>query len=285
MRTKSLYITLLFILTSVFGAFAQDEMENARTAYYEERYEDALVILTDFLEKGANPEAYLLRADCLQKIGDYSMALNDYDKARVYGSKDDRLFLNRGICKSSMQLFDAAKLDLITYIDKQEDDPAGYYWMAAIEYLNAENKACQRYVDMALAIDSTYSDAYYLRGANLADQGKNLQAMEAFEQSFQFNSKQHRAKLNVAIMLIDMGQFANALELLGELRLETIDFEAEVLYYRGEAFYMSHDLEGACQEWSEASGLGDPDATINYKKLCMDKTGKARFKRRSYGQF
>ncbi|MEZ4798598.1 MAG: tetratricopeptide repeat protein [Flavobacteriales bacterium] len=285
MRTKSVYITVLFFFLSTLAAFAQDEMENARAAYNEEKYEEALVILTDFLEKGANPEAYLLRADCLQKIGDYSMALNDYDKARIYGSKDDRLFLNRGICKSSMELFDAAKLDLITYIDKQEDDPAGYYWMAAIEYLNADNKACQRYVDMALAIDSTYSDAYYLRGANLADQGKNLQAMEAFEQSFQFNPKQHRAKLNVAIMLIDMSQFANALELLGELRLETIDFEAEVLYYRGEAFYMSHDLEGACQEWSEASHLGDPDATINYKKLCMDKGGKARFKRRSFGQF
>lgn len=285
MSTKSIYITLLLLLSSLTSMWAQDEMDNARKAYHEEEYEEALVILTEFLEKGANPDALMLRGDCLQKIGDYSMALTDYDKARVYGCKDDQLFLHRGICKSSMELFDSAKLDLVTYIDKQSDDPAGYYWMAAIEYLNAENKACQRYVDMALAIDSTYSDAYYLRGANLADQGKNLQAMEAFQQSFEFNPKQHRAKLNVAVMLIDMGQFANALEMLSELRLESIDFHAEVLYYRGEAFYLSHDIEGACNEWSEASSLGDPDATMNYKKLCMDKGGKPKFKRRSFGQF
>ncbi len=281
---RTTLISLLLSL-STSAMLAQDEMFNARNAYDEGEYESALIILTEFLEKGANPDALMLRADCLQKVGDYGMALSDYDKARVYGSKDDRLFLHRGICKSSMGQTDGAKLDLITYIEKNSEDPIGFYWMAAVEYLNADNKACQRYVDMALAMDSTYADAYYLRGANMADQGKNLQAMEAFQQSFEYNPKQHRAKLNVAVMLIEMGQFSNALEMLSELRLENIDFHGEVLYYRGEAFYLNHDLEGACMEWKEASDLGDADASINYKKLCMNKGEKPKFKRRSYGQF
>jgi len=284
MLRKISYISL-FLLGSICSVNAQDEIPTARELFDSAHYEQALVVLTEFLEKGANPEAYMLRGDCLQKIGDASMALNDYDKARVYGYKEDDLFLHRGICKSTMGQMESARLDLISYIDRRKDDPKGYYWMGALEYLSMENKACERYVDMAIALDSTYSDAYYLRGANLADQGKSLQAMEAFQTSMELNPKQHRAKLNVAIMLIEMSQFRSSIELLSELRLENIDFHAEVLYYRGEAMYLMHDLEGACAEWSEAAELGDPDSAINHKKLCMDNSGKPKFKRRSFGEF
>lgn len=281
---KTLLITL-FLSLAWLGGFAQDEMSKAQKAYADGEFETALVILTDFLEKGANPEAFKLRGDCLQKLGDTAMALNDYDKARVYGYHEDDLYLNRGICKSTAGQFDGAKLDLIAYIEKQQEDPRGYYWMAAVEYLNADNKACMRYVDMAIALDSTYSDAYYLKGANLADMGKKLQAMDYFQASYELNPKQYRAKLNVAIMLIDMGQFENALELLSELRLENVDFIHEILYYRGEVFYLLHDLDGACMEWNEAANLGDPDAAVNHRKICMDKGGKMKVKRRSFGEF
>lgn len=281
---KTLLITLLLSLVWL-GGFAQDEMGKARKAYDEGEYETAMIILTDFLEKGANPDAFKLRGDCLQKLGDTSMALNDYDKARVYGYNEDDLYLNRGICKSTAGQFDGAKLDLIAFIEKNQEDARGYYWMAAVEYLNADNKACMRYVDMAIALDSTYSDAYYLKGANLADMGKKLQAMDYFQASYELNPKQYRAKLNVAIMLIDMGQFENALELLSELRLENVDFIHEILYYRGEVFYLLHDLDGACMEWNEAANLGDPDAAVNHRKLCLDKSGKIKIKRRSFGEF
>jgi tetratricopeptide (TPR) repeat protein len=278
-------LLIFFLIAAALQAFSQDEMRKASEAYKAGEYEVAMTILTEFLEKGANPEAFKLRGDCLQKVGDATMALQDYDKARVYGYREDDLFLNRGICKSTIGQLDGAKLDIISYIEKQQDDPKGYYWMAAVEYMNADNKACSRYVDMAIALDSSYSDAYYLKGANLADTGRNLQAMEYFQLSYEMNPKQHRAKLNVAVMLIDMGQFRNALEILSELRLENIDFHGEVLYYRGEAFYLMHDMEGACMEWNEAADLGDPDAAVNHRKLCIDKSGKAKIKRRSYGEF
>jgi tetratricopeptide (TPR) repeat protein len=282
---RKISYTLLLLCGLANVVDAQDEIPTAQTLYDSAHYDQALVILTEFLEQGANPEAYKMRGDCLQKLGDPSMALNDYDKARVYGYKEDDLFLNRGICKSTMGQMESARLDLVSYIERRKDDPRGYYWMAAVEYLSMENKACDRYVDMAIALDSTYSDAYYLKGANLADQGKNLQAMENFQLSFEYNTAQHRAKLNVAIMLIDMGQFRSAMEILSELRLENIDFQGEVLYYRGEAMYLMHDIDGACNEWKDAAELGDADAALNQKKLCQGVEGKVRKKQRSYAQF
>jgi len=94
MLRKISYISL-FLLGSFCSVNAQDEIPSARELYDSAHYDQALVVLTEFLEKGANPDAYMLRGDCLQKLGDASMALNDYDKARVYGYKEDDLFLHQ----------------------------------------------------------------------------------------------------------------------------------------------------------------------------------------------
>jgi lipopolysaccharide biosynthesis regulator YciM len=110
-------------------------------------------------------------------------------------------------------------------------------------------------------------------------------ALEEFTRAYEINPTMHRAKMNMAVILLGMGQFRNSIELLSELKLENIDFTAEVLYYRGEALYNLHDMEGACGDWVESAEMGDDDAEYNYRKLCIDKNDKPRFKCRSYFQF
>ena len=273
------------ILTVVSGSYAQSAYEQAQEAFKMNDYERALASSNIQIAQFPSPEALMLRADCYHKLGEYSKALDDYDRARLAGYGQDDLYLNRGICKISMSLFDDAKMDLMNYLQRHEDDAKSYYWMATLEYMRMENKACLRYVDEAIWLDSTYADAYYLRAANFAEQKKYNLALEDFQEAYTQNPKLHRAKMNMATILLDMGQFRNAVEILSELKLEDIDFTAEVLYYRGEALYYKHDMEGACGDWVEAAQLGDVDAEANYKRLCIDKNDKPRFKRRSYIQF
>lgn len=263
----------------------QSAYEQACTAYAAGEYSKAWSDADIAVQQYASPEALMLRANCYQKMGELSKALDDYDKARSTGYSKDDLYLNRSICKISLTLFESAKVDLMTYIQRNEEDPRGYYWMATVEYMNMENRASLRYLDEALWRDSTFADAYYLRAANFADQRKTNLAMEDFQQALELNPMMHRAKMNMAIMLLDMGENRNAIEMLSELKLESIDFTAEVLYYRGEALYNLHDMEGACGDWVEAAEMGDSDAEYNYRRLCIDKHDKPRFKRRSYFQF
>jgi hypothetical protein len=54
---RTTLISLLLSL-STFAMLAQDEMFNARNAYDEGEYESALIILTEFLEKGATTTVY-----------------------------------------------------------------------------------------------------------------------------------------------------------------------------------------------------------------------------------
>jgi tetratricopeptide (TPR) repeat protein len=277
----SISIVLFFSLMSI----AQSAFEQATAAYEQRDYEKALAASSVQIEQFASPEALMLRGDCYHKLGDYSNALEDYDRSKISGYKGDDIYLNRGICKISLNLFEPAKLDLVTYVERNEDDPKGYYWLATLEYMQMEHKACLRYIDEAIWRDSTYAAAYYLRAANYAEQKKLNFALEDFEMAFSLDPKLFRAKMNMAVILMDMGQYKNAVELFSEVRLEDIDFISEVLCFRGEALYNLHDMEGACGDWVEAAHLGDPDAEANYKRLCVDKHDKPRFKRRNYMQF
>jgi tetratricopeptide (TPR) repeat protein len=271
---------LLSLLT-----FGQSALDQANAAYAAGKYDVALSNAQIAVAQHASAEALICRADSYHKLGDFSNALDDYDKAKSAGYSADNLYLNRGICKISMALFESAKVDLISYLQRNEDDPKVYYWLATAEYLMMETRASLRYIDEAIFRDSLYAEAYYLRAANYADQKKLNLALDEFRHAFELRPDLHRAKMNMATILLSMGQNRNAIEMLSELKLENIDFTAEVLYYRGEALYNMHDMEGACGDWVEAAEMGDDDAEYNYRKLCIDKNDKPRFKRRSYFQF
>jgi tetratricopeptide (TPR) repeat protein len=118
----------------------------------------------------------------------------------------------------------------------------------------------------------------------MAEMKRSNLALEDFQLALHFNPKLLRAKFHMAVLLIGMGQFENAIELLSELQLENADFISEVLYYRGEALYYLHDMEGACIDWKESAQLGDRDAQHNLKKVCGEK-GKLKNKTKTYFEF
>lgn len=270
-------------LCSVF-AYAQTPLQIAETHYESGRYDQAIAAATVAIGGNDAASAYYCRGNAHHKLGHFTEALDDYDRARINGYGNDELYLHRGICKVSLMMYESARIDLMHFLEYHPDDARSYYWLASIEYMNMENKSSLRYLDEALAIDSAYADAYYLRAANMAELNKTNLALEDFQSALTYNPRLLRAKFHMAVLLIGMGQYEHALELLSELRLENIDFISEVLYYRGEVLYYMHDMEGACSDWNESSQLGDRDAQHNHKRVCTDK-GKLKNKKRTYFQF
>ena len=283
MLTLRAICTLMLSLVALCSV-AQSPIVIAEQHYESGRYEQAIAAATVALGGDYNAEAYYCRANAHHKLGHFTEALDDYDRARINGYSNDELYLYRGICKVSLMMYESARIDLMQHLEYHQEDPRSYYWLATIEYMNMENKSSLRYLDEALALDTAYADAYYLRAANMAELNKTNLALEDFQSALLCNPKLLRAKFHMAVLLIGMGQYEYALELLSELRLESIDFISEVLYYRGEVLYYLHDLEGACIDWNESSQLGDRDAQHNHKKVCAEK-GKLKTKKRTYFQF
>ena len=278
------FLFLISFLCSVLWSNAQSPIQLAQQHYDAGRYDQCIAAASVAIGEEAGAEAYFCRANAHHKLGHFSEALEDYDRARIHGFSDDELYLHRGICKISLMMYEAARIDLMQHLELKPEDAPTYYWLATLEYMNMENKASLRYLEETLAIDSAYADAYYLRAANMAEMNRNNLALEDFQLALEYNPKLLRAKFNAAVLLIGMGQFENAIELLSELQLENPDFISEVLYYRGEALYYMHDMEGACTDWKESAQLGDRDAQQNLKKVCGEK-GKLKSKKRTYFAF
>ena len=250
---------------------AQSPINIAKDHYAAQRYEQAIQAATVAIGGESSAEAYFCRANARHKLDLFTEALDDYDRARLNGYSNDDLYLNRGICKVSLKMYEAARLDLMHYLEYNQEDARPYYWLATVDYMNMENKPSLRYLEEALAIDSTYADAYFLRAANMIELNDKGSAIDDFRMALQYDSKMYRAKFHMAILLKGRGQYDQALQLLSELRLEDTDFISEILYYRGEVLYYMHDFEGACKDWNESAQLGDRDAQQNYKRVCADK--------------
>jgi len=272
-----------FILLS-FHAYAQSELTNWRELYGRNRFEQ--ILAESELRKGdLEPDEVLLIADCHQKMGEFHTALTQYNLAERRGCTDEKLLLHRGICFMSLQDFESGVIDLTTYLRKNEGDPSAYYWLGELEYRRMENKFSLDYLDEALKLDSSYRDAYFLRGANYVELRRYQLAYEDFAEVFQLDPEMYRAKYYMAMCAVEMTQYETAIELLSELILEDTGFPADVFSLRAEAHYLQREYEDACADWDEAAQLGDDGAKENFKQVCTEKSGKPRFRKKGYFEF
>jgi hypothetical protein len=275
----------IFLCAAFCGPLRAQNSENPAELYARGAYEDALEVINAQTDADITPDLLKLKADCLQKMDEFSLALDYYDRARLRGYLFEDLYLCRGICRISLGQYDLARLDLIHYSGARPGEAKTYYWLATIEYFEMNNRKSIELLDECVYIDSTYAAAYFLRAANYRETNKPTLAVEDFMTAYALNTSLHQAKLYAAVTMLDMEHYQNAIELFSEVNLEGSRFNAEALYYRGEARYRMHDFEGACVDWSEAASLGDMDAAENYRRVCADRKGGPKFKRRTFGAF
>ena len=263
----------------------QTNFEKNLALYRQGLYEDAIHNLDSILFHQPTAENYFLRADCKHKLKDFSSALTDYDAAKMKGYTGTEIFLHRGICRVSMQMFTGAREDLNAYIGYNSRSAKAYYWLAAADYMEVENFASIENLDIAISLDSSYSDAYYLRAANYAELRKYNKALADYNSALSYSPALYEARLNMARIYLETSNYQSAEEILSELRLEPVEFISDVYYYRGEARYRLRDEEGACKDWKEASGMGDADAAESFEAVCLNRDGKPKYKKQTYFEF
>ncbi len=279
--------TPALIILALFPALllGQSTLEQNLTLYREGQFETALRNLDSIILHQPSGENYFLRADCKHKLKNFSGALTDYDAAKMKGYAGPDIFLHRGICRVSMQMLSGAREDLNSYLGFNEKSSKAYYWLGVADYMEVENFASIEKLDMAIMLDSAYAEAYYLRAANYAEIRKFNKALADYSSALKCSPDLYQAKLNMARVYLETSNYQSAEELLSELRLEPVDFIAEVYYYRGEARYRLKDEEGACKDWREASNMGDSDAKESFDSVCLNRDGKPKYKKQTYFEF
>ncbi|NQX90876.1 MAG: tetratricopeptide repeat protein [Flavobacteriales bacterium] len=268
--------TLLMLLICLLGWSAMKaQIDQASESFAIAKYQECL----DLLEGDYTPEACMLRADAHHKLQELTAAIEQYDLAEEYGYPNLDLYLHRGICLVTLELLDQAEIDLLTYFTSNPDNPKVHYYLAAVDYYDANYREALFHLDVAIDKDKSYMDAYVLRAAVLSAQNKKLSAQKAFEECLDMDPNNERAMLNLAIIQLDLLQPQKAIELLNQLVKMETEYKAEALYYRGLAFESTHDRDSACGDWNTASELGDEYATELVEQVC-EKGKKAPRNRR-----
>lgn len=285
MKKSLLLLTITLATISGFSQSASELYCSAKSAYEAEEFPDAVAYLDGAISLVKKGDFYKLRGDCFQKMQNFASALTDYDFAERRGCADLDLNLNRGICRISMGLFEAAEEDLYHHLDASPDDAKAHYYLGEANYMMFENKRSIAHLDDALMIDDEMLEAHYLLGANYSELGKLKEAKVEFQTCRRLKPKYMRIDLNLAILALEDANPDEAIVILSRIVPDNDELTAEVHFYLGEAYYALHQKDQACQQWSAAAELGDSFGKKNHDNICVKKNGRHKKKGSSFIQF
>jgi len=285
MKQITLVLTITLATITGFSQSASELYGLAKSAYEAEEFPDAVDYLDEALSLGKQGNFYKLRGDCFQKMRNFGSALADYDFAERRGCTDLDLNLNRGICRISMGLFEAAEKDLYEHLEVFPDDAKAHYYLGEANYMMFENKRSIAHLDDALMIDDEMLEAHYLLGANYSELGKLKEAKGEFQICRRLKPGFIRIDLNLAILALEDANAEEAVAILTRIVPDSDELTAEVHFYLGEAYYAVHEKDQACQQWSAAAELGDSFGKRNYENICVKKNGRHKKRKASFVQF
>ncbi|MGF1564805.1 MAG: tetratricopeptide repeat protein [Flavobacteriales bacterium] len=222
-----------------------------------------------------------LRADALQKLGQFTAAMEAYNTAIQMNPADGEAHLNRGICAMSLNNYAGAKVDLATARRIHPSNPKTWYWSAALAYAEGENEPCLNHLAEAVKLKPDYLEAHYLGGALFYDLGALKDAEKAFARCLEINPDHALSQLSLAMVFTEQLRYSKANAILDALADSADDtVRTHALYQRGVSKYESRDREGACADWETAASLGDADAQNLVDTACAD-AKKKKLERRS----
>ena len=272
------YFMVLFLGISLNMAA---QFNDAQTAFLNGQYDKTLSLI----EGDESPAALLLKADVLHKMERLEEALEMYNLAENASTNDPNLFLNRGICLSTLGYTTAAEDDLLQFHLLEPNNPKVHYYLAVVDYLDENLREALFHINEALKLEDGYMEAHYLKGAVFVAQNKMISAKEAFEYCLQINPQNSRTLLNLGITMVESYEFAEAIETFDEAMKKDESLIAEALYYRGLANNGLHLKEEACADWNEAVKAGDKYANELVTQVCIKGKKPSRKQRKTIASF
>ena len=214
---KDMYTTILSLKDDEYKALSHLGIID----FTDEKYEDAVQLLTQSLV--INMNAYTLndRGSCYRKLDKLDLAISDYlaaislntNLAFIYSNLAS-IYAKKGETDKALGYYDLA-------ISKDANYTLAFNNKASVLLGIKEFERAKIEVDRALVSDSRYAPAFNNKGVINHQMKKYKEAIEAFDKAIQLDPDYAKAYLN-----------------------------------RGISKQMSRNEDGACLDWSKASELG-----------------------------
>ena len=250
-------------------AVGQDYRAAAIQQYAEGNYDVALHSINR-LEKFESCD-YFIKANTLQKLGQFQQASLNYNEAKSNGCKDESLLLNNGICEYSLGNLSESVQMLKLYTREHNTNFQGHYWLCSAYYLQHKYSKSRNALEMVFSLNEKYAPAYFLDAAIHQSRKQYGAAAETFLEAYALDSTLEEAHLQAGISLLDMPKYEEALVIFKQMLTPTSKAYVQALYYSGETSYLLKENDQACEYWKAAAEAGDFDSKEIVRTWCENK--------------
>ncbi len=181
-------------------------------------WKDSIVLWSYVIEQEPRriPFAYYNRAVALDKTGQFSKAIEDFDKTIALNPFYFKTYFNRGTVFGKMGHLDKAIEDFDKTIALNPSYYLAYYDRGtALGEMGRFSKAIEDF-DKTIALNPSYYLAYYNRGTALGELEQLSKAIEDFDKTIALNPSYYPAYYNRGVALDKMGQFDRAIKDFGK---------------------------------------------------------------------
>jgi len=262
-------LAILFFLGFSNLIVGQDFRAAAIQQYAEGTYDLALHSVNQ-LEKFEACD-YFIKANALQKLGQFQEASLNYNEAKSNGCKDQELLLNNGICEYSLGNMSESVYLLKLYTHEHNTNFQGYYWLASAYYLQHKYSKSREALEAVFSLNEKYAPAYFLEAAIYQSRKQYGAAAESFLEAYALDSTLEEAHLQAGISLLDMQKYEEALAIFKQMLRPTSASYVQALYYSGETSYLLKENDEACRYWKSAAEAGDYDSKEIVRTWCENK--------------
>ena len=217
--TKSLYVSQLSVnpkvtvkmqkLTKALSGIVADEttfelLEKGNQAYKESKYDEAMALYQQFLEK--NPNLYQIQvsiADCWREKGEFDKAIEIYNKVLEQSKADAALgkemaaksLAGIGNCYLKQNKLKEAQDFFKQSIENSPKDEVLAYNVGEIFFSNQGLDEALKYFDLAAQIRPEWPDPYLKLGYVYLNKADNPKAIENFDKFLKLEPEGERAAL------------------------------------------------------------------------------------------
>ena len=267
--SKVKQITILLFLGLANLVVGQDFRAAAIQQYAEGNYDVTLHSINQ-LEKLESCD-YFIKANALQKLGQFQQASLNYNEAKSNGCKDESLLLNNGICEYSLGNLSESVQLLKLYAREHKANFQGHYWLASAYYLQHKYSKSRQALETVFSLNENYTPAYFLDAAIHQSRKQYGAAAETFLEAYAIDSTLEEAHLQAGISLLDFQKYEEALTIFKQMAKPSSKSYIQALYYVGEASYLLKENEEACKYWKAAAEAGDYDSKEIVRTWCENK--------------
>jgi predicted Zn-dependent protease len=266
---KVKHILFLLFLGLANLTVGQDFRAAAIQQYTEGNYDVALHSINQ-LEKFEACD-YFIKANALQKLGQFQQASLNYNEAKSNGCKEELLLLNNGICEYNLGNLSESVHLLKLFVHEHNTNFQGHYWLASAYYLQHKYSKSRESLEHVFSLNETYAPAYFLDAAIHQSRKQYASAADAFLEAYAYDSTLEEARLQAGISMLDMQKYEEALSIFKQMLTPANMSYVQALYYAGETSYLLKENDEACKYWKSAAEAGDYDSKEIVRTWCENK--------------